>query len=278
MDTNAALAMKIAGGMLIAVIIVSALVYFFGQLTPLQQQMVDIKATEQTTDFNKEYEVYNRQLMYGVDVLSALNKAYSNNQKYIEQYGYNQMLADDYLIDIEITFKNDIESLLEIYRLEDKVGGGKKEESIGNSFSDETNNPTNQCRSIDKNGNPVYLDDYKDKIFDALNVRANIEEAEKNGLWNSKNYKIGLNFHDKYNLIVNNETTKYAKKELKDIIDGSKNFKITVKNNDSDTLGVWTKAVYTTSAYSFKSKKFICSGVEYSPKSGRIISMSFEEI
>ena len=78
---NAAKALGIAAGVLLAVILMSLIAYFFSNLSEWPQQQDDMESAEQLAKFNKEYEVYEKSQMYGVDVISCLNKAKSNNEK-----------------------------------------------------------------------------------------------------------------------------------------------------------------------------------------------------
>ena len=57
MDTNMTQALKLAGGILIALVLISGLTIMFGKLSPSQNTLEDIKAFEQTQAFNKEFEV-----------------------------------------------------------------------------------------------------------------------------------------------------------------------------------------------------------------------------
>ncbi len=52
--------------------------------------------------FNKEYESYNRKLLRGVDVISAMNRAIDNNAKYTTEQGYDE---EYYKIDVEFIMK-----------------------------------------------------------------------------------------------------------------------------------------------------------------------------
>lgn len=53
---------------------------------------------EEIKAFNDGFEAYNKKLMYGIDVISVLNKAIDNNEKY-DVNGSEK----DYFVDIEIT-------------------------------------------------------------------------------------------------------------------------------------------------------------------------------
>ena len=59
-------------------------VAFISKVSIWPEAQDELKVTEQTAAFNKEYEVYQKSAMYGVNVISCLNKAKSNNEKYIE--------------------------------------------------------------------------------------------------------------------------------------------------------------------------------------------------
>lgn len=79
---NASKALLMAGGILIAVLIIGLLVYMFNSSSQLFKTSEDIEQLEQIVAFNKEYEAYNRKLMRGTDIVSIINKANSNNTKY----------------------------------------------------------------------------------------------------------------------------------------------------------------------------------------------------
>lgn len=79
---NAAKALIMAGSMLIAMLIIGVLVYMWASSSELFNQNEKTELAEQIVAFNNEYEGYNRKLLRGTDVISAMNKAESNNRKY----------------------------------------------------------------------------------------------------------------------------------------------------------------------------------------------------
>lgn len=79
---NAAKALLIAGGILIALIITSMLVYTGRNVSQLGASEEARKEAQQLSDFNKGYESYAKKVMYGADVISVINKAQDNNIKY----------------------------------------------------------------------------------------------------------------------------------------------------------------------------------------------------
>lgn len=92
---NASKALLMAGGVLIAIIILSLIVYIGTTTGRLAKAQDERTLAEQTEAFNKEYEAYYKKKMYGTDVITVVNKA-------IE---YNQSLGtddEDYFIDVEL--------------------------------------------------------------------------------------------------------------------------------------------------------------------------------
>lgn len=77
---NAAKALIIAGGILIAILILSLLVYAFSTNRKMAMQQEKIRLAEQAAEFNSGYQAYNKKVMYGADVISVINKAAEYNK------------------------------------------------------------------------------------------------------------------------------------------------------------------------------------------------------
>ena len=119
---NAAKALEIAAGVLLAVIIMSLIAYFFTQLGVWPQEQEKVESAEQLARFNKEYTVYEKSAMYGVDVISCLNKAKSNNEKYAEGGSFftgakyeEKGEKNNYYIDVYVNINSPLKESLEIY-------------------------------------------------------------------------------------------------------------------------------------------------------------------
>lgn len=255
MDTNMSQALKIAGGLVIALVIIAALMYFFKALSPLQTQIDEIKAFEQTADFNKEFEVYNKNIMYGLDVISVINKAASYNKMYIDTYGdianFND-LKDNYLVDIKLSGNIKLKQTIDLYKLKyDYFDGEIKKVHEVLISDDELNDSIKKEISKKLFGEEVseLIRDYADKT---LNEKSLIDQNEEKYI-----------DADIYEIIV--EPSK----------DG--NMKKTVKNVETEA-DKWSKATLETYVYNFKSKKFKCTNITYSNITGRITSLTFEEI
>lgn len=77
---NASKALLIAGGILIALLTISLVMIMYNNLQSMQNAQEQKLATEQLVAFNKEYEAYNKSLLYGTDVITVVNKAINNNR------------------------------------------------------------------------------------------------------------------------------------------------------------------------------------------------------
>ncbi len=98
---NASKALIIAGGVLIALIVISLLVMFFGNIKHLMNIEHKVDVSDQVTEFNKQYDVYYRDNLYGSDILSLANKIYDYNKREHEEEAYAKL-------DMEVTFKSKI--------------------------------------------------------------------------------------------------------------------------------------------------------------------------
>ena len=78
---NASKALLIAGGMLIALMVISALVYLFVNLSEYQNSNERNLEEKQLVEFNKEYTTYDRSGVRGSDLLSLMNKAIDYNKR-----------------------------------------------------------------------------------------------------------------------------------------------------------------------------------------------------
>lgn len=78
---NASKALLMAAGMLIAILLISVGAFVYSKVKSLKTTEAEITAQKQVQAFNAEYESYNRRLLRGIDVISVVNKAISNNER-----------------------------------------------------------------------------------------------------------------------------------------------------------------------------------------------------
>ena len=123
---NATKALIIACNVMLAVIILSVLLYGYGRIRQLPLEE-DAKAqAEAIAEFNKGFEVYDKKIMYGVDVLSCLNKAKSNNEKYITGSFISGALSSrENAIDVVVALKSPLEERITVKYYEENMAANK---------------------------------------------------------------------------------------------------------------------------------------------------------
>ena len=123
---NATTALYIAAGTLIGVMILSVVVFFFRRVGSLQEERDRIMTAEQIAEWNNEYLAYDKKLMYGTDLVSILNKAKSNNEKYVQGKGFlsGDKYTKDYLINIQFEIKTPLQDAITVYYMDNDESEG----------------------------------------------------------------------------------------------------------------------------------------------------------
>ena len=98
---NASKALIMAGSILISIMVITLLVMGYNNLTETMSAKNDEDAVEQVTQFNKQYDVYYRNNLYGSDILSLANKVDDYNERQSKEQGYAKL-------DMEVTFTKSI--------------------------------------------------------------------------------------------------------------------------------------------------------------------------
>jgi oligoendopeptidase F len=81
---NASKALIMAGGILIAILILAILTYVWNSVGFFSTTVEEQKKLEQIAEFNKEYESYQRKILRGTDIATIINKIEDNNKRYPE--------------------------------------------------------------------------------------------------------------------------------------------------------------------------------------------------
>lgn len=92
---NASKALLIAGGILIALIVLTLFILMFNKMSSLQQEQEVQLKVEQLAAFNAEFEAFNKKVMYGTDVITLINKVVENNKKYSGNTEYQIIVTLD---------------------------------------------------------------------------------------------------------------------------------------------------------------------------------------
>lgn len=93
---NASKALLMAGGVLIAVLIIAILVRTFGTVGLFQKQKLTEEESRQIAEFNEQYLKYLNQYMYGTEVITIINKTTKSKYPvrikitFLEEYTYTK--------------------------------------------------------------------------------------------------------------------------------------------------------------------------------------------
>lgn len=104
---NAAKALMIAGGILLAILTITLLVYMMNAASSMAEAQDAKTLSEQIAAFNREYDSYNKRIMYGTDVITVINKAINHNQSIAAQ------VDDPYYINIKVMPIEKFETIVE---------------------------------------------------------------------------------------------------------------------------------------------------------------------
>lgn len=85
---NASKALIIAGGMLIAMMIMGLLVVGYNNFRKYQKAEVEAEEAAQVVEFNKKFEAYNRKTVRGYQMISLGNLTLDINNRYVDEFGY----------------------------------------------------------------------------------------------------------------------------------------------------------------------------------------------
>lgn len=98
---NATKALEMAGSILIGILILGCLVFVYSKIAETEKIKQDSERAGQAADFNKDYEAYNRDNLYGSDMFSLANKIENYNIKEADGKSYQE-------IEIKIIVENQI--------------------------------------------------------------------------------------------------------------------------------------------------------------------------
>ena len=117
---NASKALYMAGSLLIALLVISLLVYAFSNIGGLQDEVDTIESEEEITAFNTEYEAFNKKIMYGVDVISCINKVINHDEKYVNGKRSNPKYGTEALINVIVNLSdNNLHEITEVYHFDE---------------------------------------------------------------------------------------------------------------------------------------------------------------
>lgn len=280
MDTSISKALIMVAGILLAMIIIGFATYTFQHLSSWSTTQEDEYETQEAQKFNKEYEAYQKDLMYGVDVISCLNKAQSNNLKVD-----SGMYDSEYVVTVNIKFKTPLSETVEVYYLPQRELSSttntldvKKEIRAANGLSSrglkiKSGLKMSKSRPDSDEGVFYLSEEYKNYIKPYKESSCKIKYDAGLTPETGEELKMGTMEHTLE--LPNSPRTSEL---LKALLEVSKVLRQVEKNEDykPDTNN-WTRVVWENPVYSMKKKKFKCTGISYNSKTGRVNEINFEE-
>ncbi len=109
---NASNALLMAGGILLAMMIVGLLIFGFTSISDYQNSQDDMKLTEQVAEFNSEYLPYEKNNLSLPELKTLYNKVESNNAE-----NPDKQITFDSSIDIEYYMDWDFSDIPEEYKM-----------------------------------------------------------------------------------------------------------------------------------------------------------------
>lgn len=152
---NASKALLIAGGVLIAILIISVLVVTINIINSNQKAKEQAIVTKQLVEFNQKWEAYNKKALYGTDIITVMKMAIENNNKMKATNSKEQ-----YFINIILILKNNYNGT--ITKIDKATGEQTTEETTENSISSGNIILGNWDK---KNNNKLTMQEYIEGIF-----------------------------------------------------------------------------------------------------------------
>lgn len=290
---NAVKALEMAAGVMLGVILMALVAYFFTNISSWPQNEEDVMSVEQLAKFNLEYDVYNKSQMYGVDVISCLNKVVSNNEKYAEGgafLGGNASLGDykqreNCWINVKIKLKTGtkLKENLKMFYCNDnnKEQERLSDESINNKIvSVSINNAglkklNSAITKVGENYTNFKGDtEIKHSIYD--------QEVEvfKDREWIIGGYINLIYRQSDGNVSDMNPNLTELLNSIQTLSNdqGTANLTYTVINTTKKDYRTWTTITWETVLHDLKSRKFTCTSYTINDTTGRVNEIVFEEI
>lgn len=276
MDTSIGKALIMIAGVLLAMLVIGFVTQTFNQTSQWASSEDQEKMIEQVQKFNKEWEVYDKDLMYGVDVISCLNKALSNNDNINREIVKNGEKYDDsYEIKVDVNLKNKkLKQTITVYywKYDDKLNK-VVEANDGNPDSNLSFNSVPNFKVLNNNN---YMNKFAD--FIATDVMESESKEKEISLYIDKEkskpdsdiYTL-LSFSNviSENIKNNSEDAKYAL---------LKKYSQNDYNSENGWNKLWTKLEFKSYLYDLKTRKFKCDGITYKADSGRVEKITFKEM
>lgn len=260
---NALKALLIAAGMFFAILIISALVMFYNQISSFYEQEHELAITEQAQAFNARFENYNRNSIRGSDLISLMNKVidYNATESYFDGTGYERikvtidLVSEDIIEQFKYTSEYDTNKYL-MKKITNTSGIGTNWQN-DRSLVAITNTSADLCNELKTLGISNATDTKLQQLSSNI---SNIIVDENSEQEKSYRFKRATIIKDILNADIEvDENTGKTKTESKDFVDNIKNI---------------TNKYYQYTQ--FKRAYFDCIKMRYDSETNRIVEMNFK--
>lgn len=279
-------AFLMVAGMLFAIMIMSLIAFVFSSLTVLPNEEDSKMHTVQAAAFNEEYLAYDKKIMYGTDVISVLNKALSNNEKYIRKDGLTFLgggYNTDYIIDIQVTINTALQEEMTVMHVVQTATGVSENPYTGTQtgpYKDEHSDTMYQANEFFKQPS----NDYIGTIYNGSSWGSTLKfetQTINTKVVGGTYHLLGSDGENPDPVAGFTEAQLEGSNTMKQLLSQSTVMSQTIKNRNSNTFSPlgWSQATWKPAIYDLKTRKFRCKGNEtvFSEKTGRVIKMVFEE-
>lgn len=247
---NVTKALLIAAGILFAVLILSLLAMFGGQLSGYYAEQHNSKIIEQDAKFNAQFENYNGQTIRGNEIISIMNKVVNYNTSIADMEKYDKVILS---IDLK-GYQNRANDNFKYSDSDTSIFQGKMSANIlKNTATSDVN------------------------IRDVANISADlINELASAGISNISDAQLQALSADIQNIAIDSNATQSLQitrnQKLQNILGKNKANSLNV--SQMNTLVNVTKKYYQYTQ--FKRAMFKCTGVQHNTsQNGRVIGMTF---
>lgn len=254
---NASQALLIAGGVLIALLVISLLVWMFTNLSGFQQQEGVQVTSSQIAKFNNEYGSYAKDDLRGSDLYTLLNKVadYNRRQSSAASTAANSTDTGTDIMYEPMTVTFSLNGKTEDFTPDGKVrllDDSYTQSGTSTAFSD---NVTKEVNKLENEYSKDSLTKLVDNITSIFIDESNRTEYMKEAI-------------EKFNSICPSKRISYSNTES----DIKAKFKSNLGNNRTIREDVYKYSEYVQ----FKRAHFKCTDVRYDENTGRIIEMDYQ--
>ncbi len=185
---NATKALLIAGSILVGMIVISLFYYMFGKAGILVSDTSKNTLEQEIADENKGFEAFNKRVMYGMDVISVLNKAIDNNKRNNCEFDG----SNEFNVNITINLKEQFENLVETYTY-NRANQEYEKTRTQNQYTmnKTTYNINNQADYDIINKILIKGENYQDSSGNIQQNSGTVDESKLPGFtWGQNTYKI----------------------------------------------------------------------------------------